>query len=238
MNDTVKSIVKKVFPLTINQRYDKQTMRIMKIVLEDNSTFIDVGSHKGEILSEAIKISPKGKHFAFEPIPTFYEKLKSKYGHSCEVKNFGLSDQKVKSEFQYVISNPSYSGIKKRSYPKTEEIETIEVDLDTLDNQLQKHDRVDLIKIDVEGGEFGVLKGAQKIIDKFHPVIVFEHGLGASDHYNTYPSDIFDFFMEMDYKLFTLKGFIDDSFALKRNEFYDLYNTNREYYFLGKLRAE
>tara|TARA_B100001093_G_scaffold506422_1_gene565291 strand:+ start:334 stop:1050 length:717 start_codon:yes stop_codon:yes gene_type:complete len=238
MNDTVKSIVKKVFPVTINQRYDKQTMRIMKIVLEDNSTFIDVGSHKGEILSEAIKISPKGKHFAFEPIPVFYEKLKSKYGHSCEVKNFGLSDHKSKSEFQYVISNPSYSGIKKRSYPKTEKIETIEVDLDTLDNQLQKHDRVDLIKIDVEGGEFGVLKGAQKVIERFHPVIVFEHGLGASDHYNTSPSDIFDFFMEMDYKLFTLKGFIDDSFALKRNEFYDLYNSNREYYFLGKLRAE
>ena len=77
MNDTVKSIVKKVFPVTINQRYDKQTMRIMKIVLEDNSTFIDVGSHKGEILSEAIKISPKGKHFACEPIPSLYDKLKS-----------------------------------------------------------------------------------------------------------------------------------------------------------------
>ena len=238
MNDTVKSLVKKVFPVTINQRYDKQTMRIMKIVLEDNSTFIDIGSHKGEILSEAIKISPKGKHFAFEPIPSLYDKLKLKYGHSCEVKNFGLGDKRSKSEFHHVISNPSYSGIKKRTYPKAEKIETIEIDLDTLDNQLKKHDRVDLIKIDVEGGEFGVLKGAQKVIEKFHPVIVFEHGLGASDHYNTSPSDIFDFFMEMDYKLFTLKGFIDDSFALKRNEFYDLYNTNREYYFLGKLRAE
>ena len=238
MNDTVKSIVKKVFPVTINQRYDKQTMRIMKIVLEDNSTFIDVGSHKGEILSEAIKISPKGKHFAFEPVPSLYDKLKSKYGQYCEVKNFGLSDQKSRSEFQYVTSNPSYSGIKRRTYPKTEKIETIEVDLDTLDNQLKQHDRVDLIKIDVEGGEFGVLKGAQKVIEKFHPVIVFEHGLGASDHYNTSPIDIFDFFKEMDYKLFTLKGFIDDSFALKRDEFYELYNTNREYYFLAKLRAE
>ena len=56
MNNSVKSIVKKVFPLTINQRYDKQTKRIMKIVLEDESTFIDVGSHKGEVLDEALKI--------------------------------------------------------------------------------------------------------------------------------------------------------------------------------------
>ena len=50
MNNSVKSIVKKVFPVTLNQRYDKQTKRIMQIVLEDESTFIDVGSHKGEVL--------------------------------------------------------------------------------------------------------------------------------------------------------------------------------------------
>ena len=236
-NDSVKLIVKKVFPVTINQRYDKQTKRIMKIVLEDQSTFIDVGSHKGEILSEALKISPKGKHFAFEPIPSLYSKLLSKYGQSCEVKNFGLSDKKTKSEFHHVISNSAYSGIKLRTYPKKEDVETIEINLDTLDNQLKKHDRVDLIKIDVEGGEYGVLKGASKIIDKFHPVIVFEHGLGASDHYNTSPNDIFDFFKLMDYQLFTLKGFIDDAHPLSMVEFFDLYHTNKEYYFLGKLRV-
>ncbi len=237
LNDSVKLIVKKVFPVTPNQRYDKQTKRIMKIVLEEQSTFVDVGSHKGEILSEALKISPKGKHFAFEPIPYLYNKLKAKYGQSCEVKNFGLSDKKTKSDFQHVVSNSAYSGIKLRTYPKAENIETIQIELDTLDNQLKKHDRVDLIKIDVEGGEFGVLKGAINIIDKFHPVIVFEHGIGASDHYETSPTDIFEFFNSIDYQLFTLKGFIDDSDPLTMIEFHELFHTNKEYYFLGKLRV-
>ena len=76
MNNSVKSIVKKVFPVTLNQRYDKQTKRIMQIVLEDESTFIDVGSHKGEVLELALKISKKGKHFAFEPIPNLFHKNK------------------------------------------------------------------------------------------------------------------------------------------------------------------
>ena len=237
MNNAVKSIVKKVFPVTLNQRYDKQTKRIMQIVLEDESTFIDVGSHKGEVLELALKISKKGKHFAFEPIPYLFHKLNDKYGSKCEVLNFGLSDQKKQSSFQHVTTNPAYSGIKKRTYPKEEQVETIQIQLDTLDNQLKQHDRVDMIKIDVEGAELEVLRGAKKIIEKFHPIIVFEHGLGASDHYNTSPEDILSFFDDHQYQLFTLKGFIADEPALFRKEFIDFYLTNKEYYFLAKLRV-
>ena len=237
MNNAVKSIVKKVFPVTLNQRYDKQTKRIMQIVLEDESTFIDVGSHKGEVLELALKISKKGKHFAFEPIPYLFQKLNDKYGSKCEVLNFGLSDQKKQSSFQHVTTNPAYSGIKKRTYPKEEQVETIQIQLDTLDNQLKQHDRVDMIKIDVEGAELEVLRGAKKIIEKFHPIIVFEHGLGASDHYNTSPEDILSFFDDHQYQLFTLKGFIADEPALFRKEFIDFYLTNKEYYFLAKLRV-
>lgn len=237
MNNAVKSIVKKVFPVTLNQRYDKQTKRIMQIVLEDESTFIDVGSHKGEVLELALKISKKGKHFAFEPIPYLFHKLNDKYGSKCEVLNYGLSDQKKQSSFQHVTTNPAYSGIKKRTYPKEEQVETIQIQLDTLDNQLKQHDRVDMIKIDVEGAELEVLRGAKKIIEKFHPIIVFEHGLGASDHYNTSPEDILTFFDDHQYQLFTLKGFIADEPALFRKEFIDFYLTNKEYYFLAKLRV-
>lgn len=237
MNNAVKSIVKKVFPVTLNQRYDKQTKRIMQIVLEDESTFIDVGSHKGEVLELALKISKKGKHFAFEPIPYLFYKLNDKYGSKCEVLNYGLSDQKKQSSFQHVTTNPAYSGIKKRTYPKEEQVETIQIQLDTLDNQLKQHDRVDMIKIDVEGAELEVLRGAKKIIEKFHPIIVFEHGLGASDHYNTSPEDILNFFDDHQYQLFTLKGFIADEPALFRKEFIDFYLTNKEYYFLAKLRV-
>ena len=89
----------------------------------------------------------------------------------------------------------------------------------------------------MEGGEFAVLKGSEKIINKFHPVFIFEHGLGASDFYGTNSDKIFDFFDSLEYNIFTLKGFINQSPALSKEKLKDLYNRNKEYYFLSMFRV-
>ena len=198
---SLKNIIKKIFPVTHNIRYDNQTFQIMKIVLEADSTFVDVGCHKGEVLDHALKCSPNGQHFAFEPIPDLFSELELKYKNICEVKNCAISDSCGESEFHHVVSNPAYSGIKKRSYPKYEKIDKIKIKTSTLDKELINESRVDLIKIDVEGGEYGVLKGAKEVIDKFHPVFIFEHGLGASNFYNTNPDDVYELFDLSDYCL-------------------------------------
>ena len=75
---SLKNIIKKIFPVTHNIRYDNQTFQIMKIVLEADSTFVDVGCHKGEVLDHALKCSPNGLHFAFEPIPDLFSELELK----------------------------------------------------------------------------------------------------------------------------------------------------------------
>lgn len=235
--DFIKNSIKKTFPITHNMRYDVQTFKIMKIVLENESTFIDVGCHKGEVMDQALKLAPNGRHFAYEPIPYLYEELKIKYKDNCVVKNYAISNNSGNTNFHHVVSNPAYSGIKKRSYPKEEKISKIKIKTTTLDDQLINENRVDLIKIDVEGGEFGVLSGAEKVIEKFHPVIIFEHGLGASEYYNTSSEDIFDFFENSKYSLFTLKGFISESTPLSKDKFNDLYHRNKEYYFLAMFKV-
>jgi len=238
LKNSLKKIIKKIpIRFTSNQRYDSQTKRIMQIVLEHNSTFIDVGSHKGEVLSKALKIAPKGKHYAFEPIPQIHKKLDKRYGQYCDVKNIGLSDHFGETSFNHVVSNPAYSGIKQRTYPKKEKIEEITIQVDTLDNQLFDQERIDMIKIDVEGGELDVLKGAVKILNKFHPVIVFEHGKGAAEYYETTPQEVFTFLDEQHYNIFTLKAFIENTDRLTKDEFISLFNSNKEYYFLAKAKA-
>ncbi len=238
LKDSLKTIIKQIpIRFTSNQKYDAQTKRIMSIVLEKHSTFVDVGCHKGEVLSKAMKIAFQGKHFAYEPIPSIFEKLHLKYGNSCVVKNLALGNKTGKTSFNHVVSNPAYSGIKKRAYPKDEKIVEIEIPIDTLDNQLLNEERVDLIKIDVEGGEFDVFKGAVQLLRKFHPVVVFEHGLGAADFYNANPKELYDFLEKNNYCLYTLHSFIENLVYLSKEEFIELFNSNKEYYFLAKFKA-
>ena len=238
MRETIKSILKKLpVNLTRNQRYDALTLQIMQIVLEEDSSFVDVGCHKGELLDEALKLAPKGKHYAFEPIPDLFHSLQKTHGHLAIIKNVALGEKRGHTTFQHVKTNPAYSGIKKRSYPKEEVIEEIEVELDTMDHQLRTAERINLIKIDVEGGEMGVLKGAKKTLNKWSPVIVFEHGLGASEYYGTTPEEMWEFLNENDYCVFSLKGFVSNKSSLTIEQFIKLFETNKEYYFIAKAKV-
>jgi hypothetical protein len=90
-----------------------------------------------------------------------------------------------------VRSNPGYSGFRQRTYPGEELLEVITVRIEALDDALAEDYVPSLIKIDVEGGEQQVLEGAMRTIAKHKPIVIFEHGRGAAEHYGTGPADIF-----------------------------------------------
>ncbi len=221
--------------ITKNLEYDRLTKLIMKKVINAGSNCIDVGCHKGEILDTIIKRSPNGQHFAFEPIPYLYDQLKATYSLQASIYPYALSDSSGTTTFQLVKNAPAYSGIKKRSYQvETPDIEEITVVLKTLDEVIPPDVKIDLIKIDVEGGEFGVLKGANNLLKKSKPVIIFESGLGASDYYGTNPADLYNYITtDIGLKISTLKSFINKDNALTLAEYEKAFNSNSEYYFIA-----
>lgn len=173
------------------------------------------GAHKGEFLDYFAKQAPQGKHLAFEPIPQFYTDLKRFWENRVVVYPFALSDTSGRSEFQWVKNAPAYSGLKRRKYAVSNpEIETIDVEMKRLDD-FQKPERpIRFIKIDVEGAEFLVLKGANEVLKKDRPFVLFEFGLGASDFYQNNPKELFQFFEVLDYNLFNLKSALKNKEAL------------------------
>ena len=67
-----------------------------------------------------------------------------------------------------------------RDYPGDDAgIETIQVEVDLLDNVIPPGMAIRFMKIDVEGGELGVFRGAARILRESLPVVVFEYGLGG-----------------------------------------------------------
>ena len=220
--------------LTQNLKYDRLTKVIIKQQLKPNSNCIDVGCHKGEILDMMLKYAPKGQHFAFEPIPYLYNDLVRKFDRLATIYPYALADEKGKTTFNLVKNAPAYSGLKQRHYDiQNPEIEVIDVEEETLDDLLGDT-RIDFIKIDVEGGEFGVLKGGKNLLKNNLPTILFECGKGASDYYGTHPADIFSYLTEeTGLRVFTLDAFIKNGKALSLNEFVDCFDTVKEYYYVA-----
>jgi FkbM family methyltransferase len=73
---------------------------------------------------------------------------------NVHVYDLAASDSVGTSSFDYVVSNPDYSGLKKRRYDRMDEIDrSIEVRTDLLDNVIARENigRVVFIKIEVEG---------------------------------------------------------------------------------------
>lgn len=241
MNGQLKSLLRKALnrlhlDLTKNLRYDRLSKRIISLHLKPDSTCIDVGAHRGEILDLFLQFAPKGHHLAFEPIPSLYNALEKKYSGRCRVYPFVLGDRIGKTPFQLVRNAPAYSGILKRSYSiRHPEVEEIEVEMATLDSVVNEEEKIDFMKIDVEGAELQVLLGARSTLCRCRPNIIFECGLGASDYYGTNPDDLYDFLTGIvGLKISTLKGWLTDSGnPLTRDEFRRHFERNSEYYFFA-----
>ena len=236
MKATIKKILKALpIAFTQNQRYDRLTKQVIRRVCTPESNCIDVGCHKGEILDLFLHHAPNGIHYGFEPIPSLFEGLKTRYTlPNCHILDLALSNQKGTASFNYVVSNPSYSGLLKRKYDRPNEEDTqITVQTDRLDAVLPPDFRVDMMKIDVEGGEWLVLQGATETLTRWKPVVIFEHGLGASEMYGATPEQLFDLFAACGLEINLLDGFLKLSPAFSRAEFSEQFYKQLNYYFVA-----
>ena len=164
---------------------------LLAFLLRSDSNCVDIGAHRGDVLSQIVRLAPGGRHVAFEPLPDFHGELVRRFP-MVEVRRAAVAAQAGESSFVHVRSAPGYSGLREREYPGAQQLERITVQLECLDEVLDPEIRRDLIKIDVEGAELGVLTGAIQTLRRDRPAVWFEHGQGAAEAYDTRPEDIFD----------------------------------------------
>jgi FkbM family methyltransferase len=148
----------------------KKGLEILK-TFTDKDIFLDIGAHYGTFSL----LLNKGKCYAFEPYDKNFKKLikntlLNPSKHIIPIK-VALSD--IKKGY-HLESHPKYDGITKVVFDDSQ-VKTLPLD-DIVINFVKfgKNEVVKLIKIDVEGLEYNVLKGAEKTIKTFHPYLIIE----------------------------------------------------------------
>ena len=117
----------------------------------------------------------KGKVFAFEPDPDNYQRLikliKLNKSKNIIPSNKALWSKKEKLVFLNKSNMCSGIDFKNNHHINRNNSKRIEIMADSLDNQLSKLkiNKVDFIKMDVEGAEMEAINGAENIIKEFKP---------------------------------------------------------------------
>ncbi len=201
-----------------NAWYDALTVEIIERVCRPDSCCIDVGAGGGDLLQHMVRVAPRGRHIAVEPLPSCADELRRDY-HDVAVWQVAASDTAGRSSFVHVRSNPGYSGLHRRPYDRPREaLEEITVATGRLDDLAPDDARIDLIKIDVEGGEVGVLRGARRLLRRSRPVIVLEHGGDTVvREYGVTTDDLWVELAGHGYHLWTLPDYLEGRASLDRD---------------------
>jgi len=184
-------------------------------------TIVDVGTNNGWVLMNMAAITKlnNGFVYGFEPHPVTYKRCIKNIEVSditnCKVFNMGCGE--TETEFSMTVVKDSNSGQNRIiNGSDTEEKENaVMIKVARLDKQLAEVSNIDLIKIDVEGFEMHVLKGAYSILKKHKPVLFVEIDEQLLRSNNTSPELIIDYLKtNFNYKILNAANeeTIDDNF--------------------------
>ena len=184
--------------------------------LKDDAVIFDVGANIGSMAFRFAQQAPQGRVYAFEPTDFAYRKLLTNLSLNPHLAKriipvqLFLSDQ-TKSDHQIsAYASWKVDGSASNTHPlhggaikSAKSVPAVTLDDYCLENRIHG---VDLIKIDTDGHEFRVLRGASRIVEKSLPYIIFEIGLYVLKEQNIGFEQIYTYFTNYDYYLLNVKG--------------------------------
>lgn len=136
---------------------------------------MDIGANIGYFtLLMASKVGPQGRVFAFEPVPSVYdvlcENLELNYLHHVQAERLAVADGEGQSQMQLEDDAPM-SFTSRLAETGRLAVQTVSVDSYVETNGL---DRLDFVKIDVEGAEDAVIRGMNRTLGNLRPALLVE----------------------------------------------------------------
>jgi FkbM family methyltransferase len=175
---------------------------------------LDVGSHVGSTLAQLSRLAPEGHHIAVEAIPDKAHSIRRRFG-DVRVINAAVAAEAGTATL-YEAKKSGYSSLRR---PVDQEV-TAEFPVDVLSLDDVVDNKVDFVKLDVEGAELPALQGAVGLLDRDRPIVLFECGPhGHTDGFGYSRVDLFDFLRKRGFDVYSLADFVYGRPPMSREEF-------------------
>ncbi len=194
--------------LLINGIYERKTIVLVEEILTGSSVFFDVGANIGSITLPVAKSTGADVH-SFEPSRFTYQFLEKNVTQNC-LTNVSLNNNAVHSvnglDLQFYEAEEKYGNSSlSATYSQQPHYSVKTISLDAYCERL-KIDKIKVLKIDVQGYEIEVLKGAQNLIkNKAIDTIIFEMESWAEEQAGYQIGASQEFLLMNGYELFTLE---------------------------------
>ncbi len=192
--------------------YEKNETKYWISKVKTSQIIFDIGTNVGYYSLIAAKQIKKnnGNIYAFEPIKKTYNRLKENIelnSFKC-IQAFNVAVSDKEGEIKINIGdnkNWGMSSLNEHDYlsGEFEIVKKIAIDDFCKEQEIKS---IDLIKIDVEGAEFMVLKGMETSLNKFKPEILIEIFEPNLKKQNITPADVFNFLWNKGYKSYKIKS--------------------------------
>jgi FkbM family methyltransferase len=187
-------------------------LRVMRQFLPGCSVVFDVGAHTGEWAGLALSVNPGLNIHCFEPSRENFANLtRNVTSPNVTCNPFGLSSENGERPLFVFRSAPGLHSLYQRrglesGWGLKTPVETEMVKLDTLENYCAERqiEKIDFLKVDVEGHELEVFKGGRSLFEEDRVrMIQFEYG-GCNIDSKVLLKEIFEFFAGMNYSVYKI----------------------------------
>lgn len=189
--------------------YEPEAREWITAILKPGGVAVDVGANVGwHSLLMATLVGPSGQVHAFEPNPTTRERLagdchRNGFLHA-RVDGRALADRDGRLAFIAPQAGDLWDGTGRLVSGSVADARA--VTCTSLDRFVEEQGigRLDLLKIDVEGWELSVLRGARNVLEVFRPSIIFEYDPAYIPRCGGTGEELFSFLVGARYQLMRL----------------------------------
>ena len=187
--------------------YEVPLARFFIRSLRTDSVVLDIGAYIGQYTLLAAKYAPTGRVIALEPHPESYQRLLANIALNRlgNVQALNLAAGQRPEQASLLLSDqPFSSGLLPtgRSDDGVADVEVVPVDQIVREAALP---RVDVMKVDVEGAERQVVRGAYETLSRFHPIVIVELDRERERAFGDEPEEILGYLRDLGYTFYALR---------------------------------